>query len=108
MRYTEVKSSADLSKYLDMYRGRGVSTILINQLGEDMNLDDAHAFSSFGDFLNIAAQYHANSKVGNQITDDVVFNEIKELLNRMVKDPKYSDYHEFLEDKLAELQQSQT
>ncbi len=107
MRYNEVKDTDDLSRYLDAHRGSGVSSILANQISDDMKLDDARAFSSFGDFLNTFVKYHATSKFSHQMTDDLVFIEVKDLISKMIKDPKYSDYHEFLEDRLAELKKSE-
>lgn len=98
----ELKSIEDIRDFLNIYRGSGITTIIKKQFLDLYNLDDQLAFSSLGNFLDLLIKY--DKEAGKQeMKDDYIYHEIRDMLNEMSKKPEYSEYSDYLTDKIENM-----
>lgn len=105
-KFTDVTLPEDLEHFLDMYRGRGLAKILEQQFIELYTQDEQGAVSALGNFLELFIQHHKNAVLQQEIKDDYIYQNIKNMLSSMSKKPEYIEYSSFLEDKIATMQKA--
>lgn len=101
--YADVASTDDIDKYLDIFRGSGIGRILDSQVKQLITTNIDMAFSSLGNFLDYLISHHKNQNSKTEIKDDVIYEEIKSLVETMIKNPEYDEYKEYLQTKVDEL-----
>lgn len=96
-----VRTTDDVAKFLDAYRGSGIGQILKQQFTEIYTQDEQHAFSALGYFLDVLMEYHQQVSISKEIKDDFMYTEIQDLLTEMCSKPEYNEFKEYLTDKIA-------
>jgi hypothetical protein len=104
--YVDVNTPNDIGTYIETYRGSGIEKILEDQIEDQCKINIDVAFSALGKFLDQLIEHHRQSHSLIESKDHFIYSEIKNMVEKMIKDPKFDEYENYLQTKLDALDNS--
>ena len=97
--YIDIETKDDVDSYFDEYRGSGIADILKKQIDKQVSISIDLAFSSLGNFLELLIEHHRSKHPSSEIKDHYLYNEIRVLIETLIKNPEYNEYKDYLQTK---------